>query len=86
MFTEWPCNPFTVEKNCAGSNPVSHNRLAISYYLQMLIDSMAKQYSGTDCRAAFGLIRLRPGALVTFFIQSSILLDFIIYFLFGKLL
>jgi hypothetical protein len=52
----------------------------------MLIDSMAKQYSGTDCRAAFGLIRLRPGALVTFFIQSSILLDFIIYFLFGKLL
>jgi MFS-type transporter involved in bile tolerance (Atg22 family) len=57
--------------------------LAISYYLQMLIDSMAKQYSGTDCRAAFGLIRLRPGALVTFFIQSSILLDFIIYFLFG---
>ncbi len=60
------------------------NRLAISYYLQMLIDSMAKQYSGTDCRSSFGLIRLRPGALVSFFVQFAFLVDFIIYFLFGK--
>jgi len=51
----------------------------------MLIDSMAKQYSSPDCKASFGLIRLRPGALVTFFVQFAILIDFIVYFLFGKL-